>query len=439
MDAEAERVATLTGREQQVLALVAQGLSNAEIGGRLYLGAGTVKDHVSAILAKLGVAVACRRRSQRSARACSTRTTAPNGTTRCERHPSMVAADPAARRRSSRRRRGSRRRVPLGQHRRPLTLAVCILGCAALLLRRRWPALAFALTLPAALIANVLAAPVIALFSLSARTRARGLLILAGAALPPGPRPSGGRSSISSSSTRVGPRSPSCTKRPPRRPPILLGQLLQTTEELHARLEEIEATKRHEQELYAQSVLAQERNQLAREMHDVVSHQVSLIAVQAAALQVTAADAAAREGAASIRSLSSTTLEELRSMVMLLRAAGTRSPGLAPQPTIAELPALLASTGMALAVTGAPPEDLGPAAQRAVYRTVQEALTNVRKHAPGSPVAVAFWQDDRACGVTITNGAMTEPALDLPGGVWAERPPRACRDPGGNPRRPPSR
>lgn len=56
MDAEAERVATLTGREQQVLALVAHGLSNAEIGGRLYLGAGTVKDHVSAILAKLGVA-----------------------------------------------------------------------------------------------------------------------------------------------------------------------------------------------------------------------------------------------------------------------------------------------------------------------------------------------------------------------------------------------
>lgn len=56
VDAEAERVATLTGREQQVLALVAQGLSNAEIGGRLYLGAGTVKDHVSAILAKLGVA-----------------------------------------------------------------------------------------------------------------------------------------------------------------------------------------------------------------------------------------------------------------------------------------------------------------------------------------------------------------------------------------------
>jgi DNA-binding NarL/FixJ family response regulator len=55
VDAEADRVSTLTDRERQVLTLVAHGLSNAEIAGRLYLGSGTVKDHVSAILAKLGV------------------------------------------------------------------------------------------------------------------------------------------------------------------------------------------------------------------------------------------------------------------------------------------------------------------------------------------------------------------------------------------------
>lgn len=55
LDAEADRVSGLTDRERQVLVLVAEGLSNADIGTRLYLGAGTVKDHVSAILAKLGV------------------------------------------------------------------------------------------------------------------------------------------------------------------------------------------------------------------------------------------------------------------------------------------------------------------------------------------------------------------------------------------------
>ncbi len=56
LDEGARRVATLTDQEQQVLRLVAEGLSNAEIGDQLTVGAGTVKDRVSAILAKLGVA-----------------------------------------------------------------------------------------------------------------------------------------------------------------------------------------------------------------------------------------------------------------------------------------------------------------------------------------------------------------------------------------------
>jgi len=56
LDAEAARVRDLTAREKEVLRLVATGLSNGEIGARLFLGAGTVKDHVSSILAKLGVA-----------------------------------------------------------------------------------------------------------------------------------------------------------------------------------------------------------------------------------------------------------------------------------------------------------------------------------------------------------------------------------------------
>lgn len=95
------------------------------------------------------------------------------------------------------------------------------------------------------------------------------------------------------------------------------------------RLEEIEEAREHERALHAQAVLARERAQLAREMHDVVNHQVSLIAVQAGAMQVAAKDPNAKEAARTIRSLSVTTLDQLRTMVTLLRASG----GQATKPT----------------------------------------------------------------------------------------------------------
>ncbi|QOC24349.1 MULTISPECIES: sensor histidine kinase [Microbacterium] len=297
----------------------------------------------------------------------------------------------------------------------PFAYVACVVACAALLIRRRWPLWAFALTVPAALISNILAAPVIALFSLSVRSRTRWILVAAGAVFAAAEAigwPLTARLVGDQSWTAVTFFYQLATAAAP----ILLGQLVQTAATLRARIEEIETTKRHERELYAQTVLARERNQLAREMHDVVSHQVSLIAVQASALQMTTADPAVREAAASIRRLSSTTLEELRSMVMLLRAAGTRSPGLAPQPTLAELPGLIGSSGLPITVTGAAPEATSAAAQRAVYRTVQEALTNARKHAPGSPITVALWQNDQAWGVTVRNGAGTARPLELPGG-----------------------
>jgi hypothetical protein len=142
----------------------------------------------------------------------------------------------------------------LGQHGRPLTLGVCILGCAALLLRRRWPALAFVLTLPAALIANVLAAPS-SLCSACRRAREPGACWFAGAAFAAAEAigwPIVDQLVVDQSWTAVTFVYQAATAAAP----ILLGQLLQTTEDLHARLEEIEATKRHERELYAQTVLA---------------------------------------------------------------------------------------------------------------------------------------------------------------------------------------
>ena len=295
----------------------------------------------------------------------------------------------------------------------PLTLSLCLVACAGLLVRRRFPLVAFVLTLPAALVATIIAAPIIALFTLAARSRRYWLLLTCGALFAAAeaigwPLTSQFTSDQDHTAISFVYRLAAAAA------PILLGQLVQTTADLRSRLTEIEASRQHERELYAQTVLARERNQLAREMHDVVSHQVSLIAVQAGALQVTASDPAAKEAASAIRSLASTTLEELRSMVLLLRAAGTRSPGLAPQPTVSDLEDLVTASGLAVTMEGSLPPDLGSARERAVYRTVQEALTNVRKHAPGSAVTVRQWSDERSVAVAIVNGCPTSTPLRLP-------------------------
>ncbi|MEV6973282.1 histidine kinase [Kitasatospora sp. NPDC093806] len=196
---------------------------------------------------------------------------------------------------------------------------------------------------------------------------------------------------------------------------IFLGQLVKTRRELARNMAELREAQEHERELHAQAVLARERAQLAREMHDVVSHQVSLIAVGAGALQVGADSSETREAARTIRKLSVTTLEELRHMVTLLRAAGGTDSGTTPQPTREQLPDLVAGSGLDARLVGGVPADAGAAVQRAVYRIVQESLTNVRKHAPGATATVEIHGSDQALTVTVTNTAPTRPALRLPG------------------------
>lgn len=161
-------------------------------------------------------------------------------------------------------------------------------------------------------------------------------------------------------------------------------------------------------------MLAKERAQLAREMHDVVSHQVSLIAVRAGALQVSTRDAEVKEAAATIRRLSVQTLDELRHMVSVLRASGGRLTELTPQPSLADLQRLVDSSGIEAELQTDLPDGLPPTVQRAIYRTVQEALTNVRKHAPGATATVHICHEGGAVRVTVTNTAPTRPALPLP-------------------------
>ena len=298
-------------------------------------------------------------------------------------------------------------------HNAVLDVTIGAIACAAILPRRRYPLLTFLLTVPAVLTQAALVAPFATLYAFSVTTRNRRLLggcavVSALAAAVPSPLSDdpvwdGGNlvTFFYALATSV--------------MPVLLGQLVQTRRDLRQRIVEIEEAKEKERVRHAQAVLARERAQLAREMHDVVSHQVSLIAVQAGALQVVATDPAVRETAKSIRSLSSGTLDELRTMVTLLRADGDAGTPLTPQPTLADLPALIEASGIKVELTGALGTEVGSPAQRALYRTVQEALTNVRKHAPDAHATVELWRADPYLGVTVTNSAPSRPALPLPG------------------------
>ena len=188
--------------------------------------------------------------------------------------------------------------------------------------------------------------------------------------------------------------------------PAALGLLSRTRRELAARLDELTRGQERESRLLAERVLISERGRLAREMHDVVSHQVSLISIQAGALQVSSADPAAVATARTIRELSVRTLEELRQMVGVLRAAGVRgdvSP--APQPRLADLGRLVEQSGLAAdtevrAGGRAWPE----AVERAAYRTVQEALTNITKYAPEASVRVRVRAAGARLRVEVRNG-----------------------------------
>ncbi|WP_369227921.1 sensor histidine kinase [Streptomyces sp. R39] len=288
------------------------------------------------------------------------------------------------------------------------------IGCVALAFRRRYPTAVVLLTLPAALTQDVMVAPLVALFTLAERSRDRRLMVVCAAlsAIATAiPWPPGDLTTHERTWTLIRLVYTLATAAAP----VLLGQLVQARRDLSRRLAEIEEVKEHERALHAQAVLARERAQLAREMHDVVSHQVSLIAVQAGALQVAAKDGETKEAARTIRSLSVGTLDELRTMVTLLRASGGDATQLAPQPTLAELRRLVASSGVEAELTGELPAVVGTPAQRTIYRTVQEALTNVRKHAPGASATVTLWNEGGAVGVTVSNRPPSRPSLPLPG------------------------
>jgi signal transduction histidine kinase len=172
---------------------------------------------------------------------------------------------------------------------------------------------------------------------------------------------------------------------------VAWGAFVRARRQLVASLRERVDQAEAEQRLLAERARQAERSRIAREMHDVVAHRVSLVALHAGGLQVRPDlnPDGVRETAGLIRAAAQDALDELRGVIGILRESGA---GLdQPLPTLVDVPGLVEQSRQAgarialdLAVTGEPPRALG----RDCFRIVQEALTNAHKHAPGTAVQI---------------------------------------------------
>jgi signal transduction histidine kinase len=168
--------------------------------------------------------------------------------------------------------------------------------------------------------------------------------------------------------------------------PWLAGQAMRRERSRSARLEDLAAQLAIEREQRARDAVAAERGRIARELHDIVAHAISVIAVQAnAASKLLDHDPVrAREPLETIRHTARAALSEMRRLVGLLRVTDDGAP-LGPQPGLADLERLIDDTERSgLPVTLELEGDarpLPPTLALAAYRIVQEGLTNTRKHA----------------------------------------------------------
>ncbi|MGY1440054.1 sensor histidine kinase [Streptomyces reniochalinae] len=225
--------------------------------------------------------------------------------------------------------------------------------------------------------------------------------------------------------------------------PLLLGLYVGQRRAVVAGLVERAERAEREQRLVAEAARAQERRRIAGEMHDIVSHQVSLIVVHANALSAVSHDPeVAHETAGIIQTAGRRALTELREMLGVLRngpaSAATEAAPAGSDPAQSEAEAAAhartapseqwrapgaivdriteltdssrnAGLPVALCIEGAPQALAEPVA-RAVHRVVQEALTNVHKHAPGATTQVRLAFTPESVRVRVVNGLPERPA-----------------------------
>ncbi|WP_329615355.1 histidine kinase [Streptomyces brevispora] len=166
--------------------------------------------------------------------------------------------------------------------------------------------------------------------------------------------------------------------------------------------------------------LLEERTTIARELHDVVAHHMSVVAIQAEAApyRVENPPPELEQAFITIRENAVAALTELRRVLGVVRAEGYEAPD-APQPTLAELDGLLTNVGEAglpteKTVTGAVRE-LPQGVELSAYRIIQEALSNTLRHAPGATAKVEIGYVLGGLGLRVVNGPPTGPVKPSPG------------------------
>ncbi len=197
----------------------------------------------------------------------------------------------------------------------------------------------------------------------------------------------------------------------------IVGDSVRTRRAHGARQTHQAEERRREEVARAEKSVIEERLQIARELHDIIAHSLGVIAVQSGVggHVLDTQPEEARKSLAAIEATSRSALEEVRGLLGVLRRGDLDEPSRTPAPRIADLDRLfdeLRATGLAVAyqVQGQVVE-VSPSMDLTVYRIVQEALTNIRKHSRATSATVDITFDNRGLAVCVVDD----------GGVGAQR------------------
>ncbi|MCS7482848.1 sensor histidine kinase [Umezawaea endophytica] len=188
--------------------------------------------------------------------------------------------------------------------------------------------------------------------------------------------------------------------------PAAIGALITARQDLTTSLAETARAREAELEAREATARASERARIAREIHDAVGHHATLIAVESAALAATTTDQHTKDTALRVRGLAKETLTEMRAALGLLNAPREPAQGYLDLPNLINR---ARAAGLPVDYTNHARTTPTPAVGRAIYRVVQEALTNVTKHAPNAPVQIHLTRQSHSIHITVTNTASPNP------------------------------